>query len=173
MPNIKKIEKVEDVSKKLAEAKSAALIQYQGLNAAGIADLRDQIRQKGGKMEVVKNSLIARALQGLGITLPEELTGPTSIVYSYEDEVAPLKEVEKVNKIQEAISFKYGVFDKKLLSVDELKRFLTLPSKSALLAQLVGGLVNPLQRLVYSMRYNQTQLALTLKALADKKSKEN
>lgn len=173
MPNIKKIEKVEDVSKKLAEAKSAALIQYQGLNAAGIADLRDQIRQKGGKMEVVKNSLIVRALEKMGITLPSDLTGPTSIIFSNEDEVAPLKEVEKVNKTQEAISFKYGIFDKKLLSVDELKKFLNLPSKSALLAQLVGDLVNPLQRLVYSMRYNQTKLALTLKALADKKEKAN
>jgi hypothetical protein len=29
-------------------------------------------------------------------------------------------------------------------------------------------LVNPLQRLAYSMRYNQTQLALALKAVADK-----
>lgn len=173
MANIKKIEKVEEVSKKLESAKSAALIQYQGLNAAGITDLRDQIKQKGGQMEVVKNSLIKRALEKMGITLPEDLTGPTSIVLCNEDEVSPLKEVDKVNKTKEAISFKYGIFDKKLLSVDELKQFLNLPSKSALLAQFVGGLVNPLQRLVYSMRYNQTKLALTLKALADKKAQEN
>lgn len=173
MPNIKKIEKVEDISKKIESAKSAALIQYQGLNAAEVTNLRDQIKQKGGSMEVVKNSLIVRSLEKLGITLPQDLTGPTSVVLCNDDEVAPLKEVEKVNKTKEMIAFKYGIFDKKLLSIDELKKFLTLPSKSALLAQLVGGLVNPLQRLVYSMRYNQTKLALALKAVADKKEKTN
>lgn len=168
MPNIKKINQVEDISKKLEQAKSAALIQYQGLNAAETTDLREQIKEKGGVMEVVKNSLITRSLQKLGIELPEILTGPTSIIFCNEDEVTPLKEVEKVNKLKEAISFKFGIFDKKLLSIDELKRFLKLPSKSALMAQFVGGLINPLQRLVYAMRYNQTKLILALKAIQEK-----
>lgn len=168
MPNTQKVAQVEDVAKKLTEAKAAALVQYQGLNAADIADLRDQIRQKGGMMEVVKNTLLTRALVKLGITLPEPLTGPTAVTYCNEDEIAPLKEIEKVNKAKDVTAFKYGVYEKKLLSVDELKRFLNLPSKSTLIAQFVGGLVNPLQRLVYAMRFNQTQLVLTLKAIAEK-----
>ena len=169
MPAIKKIEQVEQVAKKIAEAKSAALIQYQGLNAADIAQLRSDIKKNGGSLEVVKNSLITRALEKMGIKLPETLTGPTGIAYCNEDEIAPLKEIDKVNKAKEVTSFKYGIYDKKLLSLDELKTFLSLPSKSALISQLLGGLVNPLQRLAYAFRYNQTQLALTLKALADKK----
>jgi large subunit ribosomal protein L10 len=168
MPNQKKVAKVEDVVEKLNKAKSAALVQYQGLNAADISALRDQIRQNGGLMEVTKNTLITRALAKFGITLPEALTGPTSIAYCNDDEIAPLKEIDKVNKAKDVTAFKYGIYDKKLLSVDELKSFLNLPSKSALLARLVGGLVNPLQRLVYAMRYNQTQLVLTLKAISEK-----
>jgi len=168
MPAIKKINQVEEVAKKLADAKSVALIQYQGLNAGDIAELRANIRAQGGQMEVVKNSLITRALAKIGIKLPETLTGPTSITYCNEDEVAPLKEIDKINKAKEITSFKYGIFDKKLLSLDELKTFLSLPSKSTLISQFVGGLVNPLQRLVYAMRFNQTQLVLTLKALSEK-----
>jgi len=168
MPAIRKIEQVDQVAKKLADAKSAALIQYQGLNAADIAELRANIRAQGGQMEVVKNSLITRALEKIGIKLPETLTGPTSITYCNEDEVAPLKEIDKVNKSKEKTTFKYGIFDKKLLSLDELKTFLNLPSKSTLISQFVGGLANPLQRLVYALRFNQTQLVLTLKALSEK-----
>ena len=168
MPAIKKIEQVELVAKKLADAKSVALIQYQGLNAGDIAELRANIRAQGGQMEVVKNSLITRALEKMGIKLPEVLTGPTSITYCNDDEVAPLKEIDKVNKAKELTSFKYGIYDKKLLSLDELKTFINLPSKSALISQFLGGLVNPLQRLVYALRYNQTNLVLTLKALAEK-----
>ena len=168
MTAIKKIEQVDQVAKKLAEAKSVALIQYQGLNAADVSQLRSDIKQVGGSLEVVKNSLITRALAKIGIKLPETLTGPTGITYCNDDEVAPLKEIEKVNKAKEVTSFKYGIFDKKLLSLDELKTFLSLPSKSALIAQFVGGLTNPLQRLAYALRFNQTQLVLTLKALSEK-----
>ena len=98
----------------------------------------------------------------------EPLTGPTGIAYCDQDEVAPLKEINQVNKDHDFITFKYGLYQQQLLSSDELKKFISLPSKSTLLAQLVGGLVNPLQRLSYSLRYNQTKLALALKAMADK-----
>jgi large subunit ribosomal protein L10 len=170
MSKQQKIDQVTLVAKQISEAKSAALIQYQGLDAAGVATLRDQVKAQGGLIEVTKNSLIIRALIKLGINLPEPLVGPTAITYCREDEIAPLKEIDAVNKAKEKTSFKYGIYGGKLLLADELKKFISLPSKSALLAQLVGDLKNPLQRLVYAMRYNQTQLALTLKALADKKA---
>lgn len=164
-----KINKVDEVVVRLTNAKSAALVQYQGLNAADVAALRSKVKETGGQMEVVKNSLIFRALLKLGITLPEELNGPTAIAYCDTDEIASLKEIDSVNKAKEKTFFKYGIYDKKLLSSEELKSFLTLPSKSALIAQLLGGLKNPLQRMVYAMRYNQTKLAIALKAVADKK----
>ena len=169
MPNAKKIAQVEDLAQKLQSAKSAALFQYQGLDADGVYQLRSKIREKGGTMEVAKNSLITRALEKIGITLPEELTGPTAITFANDDEIAPLKEVETVNKDKEFISFKYGLYEKKLLLSAELKKFLSLPSKSVLFSQLVGDLLNPLQRLVHSFRYNQTKLALVLKAVGEKK----
>lgn len=168
MPSQAKIQKVEDVAQRLTEAKSAALVQYQGLNAADTASLRRSVKEKGGVMEVIKNSLIIRALEKIGITLPEELTGPTSIAFCNDDEIAPLKEIDKVNKDKEKTFFKYGIYDKKLLDATDLKKFLNLPSKSTLVAQLLGGLKNPLSRMAYAMRYNQTRLALVLKAIADK-----
>jgi large subunit ribosomal protein L10 len=168
MAKIQKIEKVDEVVKRLTEAKSAAFIQYQGLTAGDVSALRANVKNAGGSMEVVKNTLITRALEKMGLKLPETLTGPTAIAFCETDEIAPLKEIDTVNKSKEKTSFKYGIYDKKILSMDELKKFLSLPSKSTLIAQFIGGLKNPLQRMVYAMRYNQTQLVLTLKALADK-----
>lgn len=173
MPNQAKIDQVQEVAQKLEAAKSAALIQYQGLDADGISSLRDSVKTSGGSIEVVKNSLIVRALEKIGVTLPEELTGPTAIAYCNEDEIAPLKEIDKVNKDKEVTSFKYGIYDKKLLDLEQLKKFLTLPSKSALISQLLGGLSNPLQRLAYALKFNQHQLILTLKALEEKKAAAN
>jgi len=170
MPNQSKINQVDLVATKLKSAKSAALLQYQGLTAAQVSALRAKVKATGGEMSVIKNSLISRAFLKLGISLPSTLTGPTAVVYSNEDEIAPLKEIDAVNKDKEKTSFKYGLFAGKLLSLDELKKFLSLPSKSSLIAQFIGGLKNPLQRLVYAMRFNQQQLVMTLKAIADKKA---
>ena len=164
-----KIDKVETIAKRLSESKYAALLQYQGLSAGDISTLRDKVKATGGQIEVIKNSLISRALEKIGIKLPEILTGPTAITFCDTDEIAPLKEIDAVNKSKEKTTFKYGIYGGKLLLVDELKKFLTLPSKSALISQLLGGLVNPLQRLAYAMRYNQTRLVLALKAISEKK----
>lgn len=163
-----KINQVDEVVTKLTSAKSAALVQYQGLSAGDVSTLRAKVKQTGGSLEVVKNSLIFRALLKMGISLPQELSGPTAIAYSNEDEIAPLKEIDAVNKAQEKTEFKYGIYNNKLLSADELKKFLSLPSKTQLIAQFIGGLKNPLQRMVYAMRFNQQQLVMTLKAIADK-----
>lgn len=168
MPNSKKISQVDDLAAKLTSAKSAALLQYQGLSAGDFASLRAEIKNQGGVMEVAKNSLIFRALQKIGIELPEILTGPTSITFCNDDEVAPLKVIDAVNKDKKLTEFKFGIYEKKLLSLDELKKFLSLPSKSALIAQFIGGLSNPLQRLAYALRFNQTQLVYTLKAISEK-----
>lgn len=170
MPNQAKIQQVEDLVQKLSQAKSAALVQYQGLNAGQIEKLRDAIRTSGGVMEVVKNTILARVFDKAGTTLPEELTGPTAIAFSNQDEIAPLKEFQKMAKEKDKLSFKYGFFEGKLLSSAELQALLSLPSRTALLAQLIANLQNPLQRFVVAGKYQQSQLALTLKALVDKKS---
>jgi large subunit ribosomal protein L10 len=172
MPKLQKIAKVDEVVKRLSEAKSTAFIQYQGLTAGDISTLRAKVKSLGGFIEVIKNTLITRALGKMGLDLPETLTGPTAVVYCDADEVAPLKEIDTINTAKEKTSFKFGIYNQKLLSFDELKKFLSLPSKSALIAQFIGGLKNPLQRMVYAMRFNQQQLVLTLKALADKKATE-
>ena len=122
-----KIEKVEAIAKRLGESKSAALLQYQGLSAGDISTLRDKVKATGGQIEVIKNSLISRALEKIGIKLPEILTGPTAITFCDTDETAPLKEIEQVNKTKEKTEFKYGIYGGKLLLIDELKNFCLCP----------------------------------------------
>ncbi|HOZ81107.1 MAG TPA: 50S ribosomal protein L10 [Candidatus Woesebacteria bacterium] len=168
MAKTNKIEKVDQVVKELQSAKSAALIQYQGLTAGDVANLRAKVKSNGGIIKVVKNTLITRALLKLGINLPETLTGPTAIAFSNSDEIAPLKDIDSINKEKEKTSFKYGIYNHKLLLATDLQKFLSLPSKTQLIAQFIGGLKNPLQRMVYAMRFNQQQLVMTLKAVADK-----
>ena len=62
MPSQKNIDSVKNITDKLKSAKSAGLFQYQGLNAAEVTRLRDNVRDQGGSIEVVKNSLLIRGI---------------------------------------------------------------------------------------------------------------
>jgi len=163
MINQTKIFVVEDLVEKLKAAKSAALIDYQGLNAEQTAELRKKIKAAGGIMEVIKNTLITRSLAKLGIDLDSQL------VLANEDEVAPIKAVAEVAKEFKKPEFKFGVYNGKKLSLESLKRLVSLPSKQVLLSQIVGGLNNPLSRMIGSLKSNQTKLVLALKQIADNK----
>lgn len=163
-----KVYEVDNIKALLAEAKSTALIDYQGLSAEQVRQLRWEIRQSGGSMIVTKNTLIAIALRQMGMKLPSPLTGPTALVIATDNEVAPLKAVDKTRQQFDKPEFKLGIYQGKFLSAEELQEFTNLPSKDVLIAQFVGGLINPLQRLIYAMKHNQTKLVLTLKAITEK-----
>ena len=62
MVNQTKIFAVQDLTEKLKAAKAVALIDYQGLTAEQIAELRRKVKEAGGFIQVVKNTLISRAL---------------------------------------------------------------------------------------------------------------
>jgi len=161
---------VDNIKAFLKEAKSTALIDYQGLPAEQVRQLRQQIRESGGQMMVAKNTLITIALKQLGIELPSPLAGPTALVIGVSDEVAPLKAVAKAKEEFEKPEFKMGIYQDKILSPAELEEFVKLPSKETLLAQLVGGLSNPLQRLISAAKYQQTKLVLVLQAISEKET---
>ena len=167
-----KINQVVSLTDSLKQAKSAALLQYQGLQANDINQLRANVKDSGGRIEVIKNTLIHKALRNIGIDLPQNLTGPTAVVLCDSDEIAPLKQIAKVNKDKEKTEFKYGIYQQKLLSLDQLTQLISLPSFSQLIANFISGLKNPLYRLVYAGKYQQTKLVLTLKAIADRKPAE-
>ncbi|MBL7078057.1 50S ribosomal protein L10 [Candidatus Shapirobacteria bacterium] len=168
-----KIYEVENLKALIEGGKSAALIDYQGLTAEQVRELRFQIKKQGGLMFVAKNTLLMLALKTLGIDLPETLTGPTALVVAYEDEIAPLKKVAETKKRFEKPEFKLGLFQGKLLSLTELERLVALPNKETLLAQFIGGLSNPLFRLAYALNYHQQKFILTLKVITESKGGEN
>jgi len=158
-----KIYQVEDIKAKLEGSRSAALVDYQGLSAEQIAALRREVKETGGNIEVAKNTLIQRALSRLGIELPKKLVGPTAVVYCEKDEVTPLKAVKKSTDIHQKPEFKYGIYQNKLLTLDQLKELIALPGREQLLANLLSGLQNPLSRLTHALKFNQVKLLLTLK----------
>ena len=153
MPNAKVLESkkamVDVLADKLQNATAAVFVDYKGINVAQDTELRNQFRAAGVEYTVVKNTLTRFAANKIGYSeFDELLNGTTSMASTTGDPIAPARIVsEFAKKNKDLIKIKGGMVEGKVLSVDELKAFGELPSKDALVAQVLGTFLAPITSL--------------------------
>ena len=166
-----KVFEVQNLSAKIKEAKTVALIDYRGIKANQINQLRDQIRGAGGELQVTKNNLLYRALKenNYQVQKGQFTTGPTLTLFANADEIAPLKILVDFGKGISLLPLKIGFMAGQIISTEELNRFASLPGKKELQAKLVAMLANQPRQLVYSLNWNIQKLVLVLNGIKEKK----
>jgi len=133
-----KKEQVERLAKELSESEIAVLVDYKGLDVLKMTELRSKLREAGVRMEVVKNSLLVRASEGTDAALMKDFyKGPSAIVLSDDDPVAPARILADFVKDNDKMEIKAAALAGKLLSVDEIKQLAKMPSKEELLGKMV------------------------------------
>ena len=155
MPNAKVLESkkavVETLSGKIKEASSVVFVDYKGITVAQDTELRKQFREAGVEYTVVKNTLTRFAAKENGYDFDEVLNGTTAMASTTGDPIAPARivcEFAKKNK-GSTLSIKGGVVEGSVLSADQLNGFGELPSKNALVAQVLGTFLAPISSLAF------------------------
>jgi large subunit ribosomal protein L10 len=139
---------VEDLSAKLAAAKSGVLIDYRGITVEDDTKLRAELRAAGVEYTVVKNTLLNFAVKGTDIEgISPFLEGPSSLAIGVEDPIAPARILNAYIEKKKQMAIKTGFFEGKVISVSEIERIAKLPSKEVLLAQAFGSLKSPISSL--------------------------
>jgi large subunit ribosomal protein L10 len=170
MMRTEKVETIASLEKMLREAKSVYLADFQGMTVEVLSELRKRCRKSDVQIRVVKNTLLRRAADSTGIAeLAPSLKGPTALVTSRVDEVAPAKVLVDFAKDFKAPALKMGVVGGRTLNAAEVKAISALPSKDVLLGLLMGVLQTPLQNLASAVTAPLRDLAGVLNALAEKK----
>ena len=155
MPNAKVLESkkavVESLTSKIQEASSVVFVDYKGITVAQDTELRKQFREAGVDYTVVKNTLTNFAAKNAGYNFSEVLNGTTAMASTTGDPIAPARivcEFAKKNKLK-TLSIKGGVVEGSVLSADQLSSFGELPSKSALVASVLGTFLAPISSLAF------------------------
>ena len=161
MPNEKKVQIVEQLKENLSKAQGVVLTDYQGLSVPEVEILRKSLQEVGASYQIVKNTLLKLALDK-----GEKFVGPTAVVLSYEDEIAPLKTLYDFAKEHKALKIKGGFFEGGWAVSEKLKEIAMLPSREELLAKLLGMMQSPLTRFVNVAKGNQMGLVGVLRARA-------
>lgn len=149
MPNYEEKQKVvEDIKQKFQGSTGVVLADYRGLTVSQVTNLRVQLREAGVEYRVLKNTMVSRAADEIGLEgLEPFLKGPTALAFSA-DPVAGAKVLSEFIKKNKNIVIKAGVVEGKVIGPEKVKDLASLPSREVLLSQVLAGFQGPLQGMV-------------------------
>ena len=158
-----KTKKVKVLAKELETSTTAIIGTFAKMTVSQDFELRKLIRGAGGTYRVLKNKLAAKASEG---TKVEEalkgLKGVSAAAFTSGDPVELAKVFSKWVGDNAEFTFKLGIVDGKLISVDEVKALATMPGKEELYAKLLFLISSPAQRLVTVLNATGRDLAVVV-----------
>jgi large subunit ribosomal protein L10 len=160
----KKSEKVTVLAGELGKSSAAIVGTFVGLTAEKDVALRKAVRDAGGHYHVVKNKLAARSAKGTQVEAAlQGLKGVSSVAYTAGDPVALAKGLAAfVKDNAEFFTFKLGIVEGKVISVEEIKALATMPGKEELFSKLLFLIQSPAQRLATVINATGRDLAVVI-----------
>lgn len=166
-----KAETVAFVHEKFKTAKMAIVTEYRGLSVAQMTRLRRAIRDASGEYQVIKNTLVRRALKDTTYgSLDRLLDGPNGWVFAYEDPVTLSKALVKFVDDNEKLTIKGGVFEGEFMDPAKVKVLAQMPSKPELQAKLLALIQAPATQLVRLIQEPGARVVRLLEMLRQGKS---
>ena len=171
MTREEKSQVIEDLTAQLAGFQTIYLADISGLDAGTTSNLRRACFKANVKLSVVKNTLLAKAMEAAEKDfgeLPSVLKGNTSIMLS-ETGNAPAKVIKEFRKKSEKPLLK-GAFVEEAIYVgdDYLDTLVNIKSKEEVIGDIIGLLQSPAKNVVSALKSGGGKIAGILKTLSEK-----
>lgn len=164
----RKVEIIEQHEAWLKDSKAVVLTEYIGLSAKELEQFRLKVRDAGGEVHVVKNTLGKLVFDKAGLNFPPEIyEGSTAISYAFDNAPDVAKAITEFAKSSEFVKVKAGVLGSDVISANEVRALADLPPLPVLRAQLLGTIMAPASRLARVLAEPGRQIAAVVKAYAD------
>lgn len=162
---------VEEIKAKIQNAKSVVLVKSSGLTVTQDTELRREFRKAGVEYKVLKNTLIRRAFNDLGVTdFDADLNGPTSVAFGADEVTAAKIVIEAAKKYDTKFSAKSAFVDGSRVDAKGVKTLAEMPSKEQLVAKMLGSLQAPISKFVGVLSAIPRSLVIALNAIAEQKA---
>jgi large subunit ribosomal protein L10 len=159
----KKAVQIDQLAHELEGSTSAIVGTFAKLTVSQDFELRKVVRGAGGRYRVLKNKLAARASKGTKVEQAlQGLKGVSSVAYTSGDPVALAKALSTWMQENAEFTFKLGIIDGHVITVEEVKQLATMPSKEQIFAKLLFLINAPAQRLVTVMNAAGRDLAVVI-----------
>ncbi len=173
MNRTEKEEVIGQLHEKMAKAKAAILAEPKGLDVATVTELRRKCREAQVDYKIVKNTLAQRAAKGTPVEpLVEKFVGPTALIMSYSDVVAPAKLIADFAKDRENFAIRTAVIEGKVVDAKGIQALAKMPGIQELRAKIAGLIAQPATKLARIIGTPGQQLARVVKARQDELAKQ-
>jgi large subunit ribosomal protein L10 len=165
----------EQLVKKLTEefknSKINILGSFSNLTVLEMQKMRDNIREVGGNVMVLKNNLIDLIYQNLSKDeVCKFINGPSFVIWSSkENEIEIIKSVLSFQKDTGKIDIKGGVLNGEIIGKDKIDQLGKLPGKKELQGMVITMIKMPTIRLVNSLKSPITRVINVLNQIKSKK----
>lgn len=171
---------IADVEKLFTQSPATFLVNYKGLTVEKMQNLRRSLRASQGSLKVTKARLMKIAAQNASGEIKElenfkeGFKEQVGLVFSEGSETPAIaKTLTTFAKEHDALEVLSGLFEKKMLSLDEVKQLANLPSREVLLGMLAGTLQAPISGLAQVLHQLIARLAYVLQRVAEQQEKSS
>ena len=161
---IEKEKIIQDIQKKLSEAKAIVFADYSGLKAKETEALRKLFKKAKGQYLITKKNLFKIILGKIGFKDmdPEIKEGGISFAFHNQDEILPAKILNDFSKEHKALKIRGGILEGRFIDSEKIQEIAKLPGKEELIAQFVYLTKAPLSGLVGVLKGNLRGLVCVL-----------
>ena len=162
---------IEDLTAQLAGTNVVYVTDISGLNAENTSNLRRACFKAGIKLEVVKNTLLEKAMGSLENNygeLPTILKGSTSIMIA-ENGNAPAKIIKEFRKKSDKPVLKGAyIHEAVFIGDNQLDALVALKSKDEVIGEIIGLLQSPAKNVISALKSGGNTIAGLVKTLSEK-----
>ena len=153
---------------------AGVLVDYRGIEANQVVELRKQLNEATSTMKVIKNSLARIAAKDTPFSeLADQFTQTRAIIYCDGDPVVQAKVLSKAAKNIENLKILAGILvgDSKtsILNTGEVEALSKLPSREDLIVKMLFLLVAPATKFVQTLNAVPVKFVRILAAIRDSK----
>ena len=171
MTREEKSQVIENLTAQLADSATIYLADISGLNAGDTSNLRRACYKAGVRLEVVKNTLLKKAMESSDKDfgeLPDVLKGNTSIMLA-ETSNAPAKVIKAFRKKSDKPLLKGAFIEEAVyLGDDQLDMLVDIKSKEELIGDIIGLLQSPAKNVISALQSSGGKLAGIIKTLSER-----
>ena len=153
---------------------AGVLVDYRGIEANQVVELRKKLNDASSTMKVIKNSLARIAAKNTPIAeLADQFTQTRALVYSDGDAVQQAKVLSEAAKSLDKLKILAGILvgDSKtsILNSGEVEALSKLPSRDELILKLLFLMQAPATQFVRTLNAVPAKFVRTLAAIRDSK----
>ena len=170
MTREEKSQVIENLTAQLADSATIYLADISGLNAGDTSNLRRACYKAGVRLEVVKNTLLKKAMESSDKDfgeLPDILKGNTSIMLA-ETSNAPAKVIKAFRKKSDKPLLKGAFIEEAVYVGDDQLDTLVNIKKNELIGDIIGLLQSPAKNVISALKSSGGTIAGIVKTLSER-----